>query len=375
MTRGLCAAWLLLIAALPIVVAPGAQSPVQSSPEQIVLPLELIAAEPATLAVLSPDGRVESGVKLVLSNGEVVTTDESGRAHFLGPPDAGILIARIPGTEICAAADVLHRASAEKLETATVPAMVALKDRFTVDGNGFSGDADRNQVELDGKPALVLTASPTELVILASSKTAPGSVRLAVKTGANEVSAQTTLVDVLPDTTHDIVRPGKKGKLVLHVSGTTQPVELDVQNMSPGIVTFKHGDRQHVRTHGGADNSATVEVKGRRAGDFSYAVTLEPKLGVANVEAARDFLQAADKLANGDVKRHIDRILTKLRSGHTDIGGARKEFAKISTANSASDLQALIRAAGEALNGESAVGREELVRRGRLEGLHQRFGK
>ena len=358
MTRGLGAAWLLLIAALAIVVAPGAQGPVQSSPGKIVLPPELLVAEPATLAVLSPDGRVEAGVKLVLSDGEVVTTDESGRAHFLGPPDAGILIARIPGTEICAAADVLHRASAEKLEIATVPAMVALKDSFTVDGNGFSGDADRNQVELGGEPAFVLAASPTELVILASSKTAPGSVRLAVKTGANEVSAQTTLVDVLPDTTHDIVRPGKKGNLVLHVSGTTQPVELDVQNMSPGIVRFKHGDRQHVRTHGGVDNSATIEVKGLRAGDFSYGVTLEPEAKSANVQAARDFLQAADKLANGDEKRHIAKILAKLRSGHTDIRGARKEFATVATANSASDLQALIRAAGEALNGESALGRE-----------------
>ncbi|HVB36259.1 MAG TPA: hypothetical protein VND42_03380, partial [Candidatus Acidoferrales bacterium] len=184
MTRGLCAA-LLLIAALPIVAAPGAQAPMQSSPEQIVLPPELMAAEPATLAVLSLDGRVEAGVKLVLSNGEVVTTDESGRAHFLGPPDAGILIARIPGTELRAAADVLHRAGAEKLEIATVPAMVALKDRFTIIGDGFQGDADRNQVELDGQPAFVLAASPIELVILASSKTAPGSVRLAVKTGAN----------------------------------------------------------------------------------------------------------------------------------------------------------------------------------------------
>jgi len=357
MTRGLCAA-LLLIAALPIVAAPGAQAPMQSSPEQIVLPPELMAAEPATLAVLSLDGRVEAGVKLVLSNGEVVTTDESGRAHFLGPPDAGILIARIPGTELRAAADVLHRAGAEKLEIATVPAMVALKDRFTIIGDGFQGDADRNQVELDGQPAFVLAASPIELVILASSKTAPGSVRLAVKTGANEVSAQTTLVDVLPDTTHDIVRPGKKGKLVLHVSGTAQPVNLDVRNMTPGILRFKHGEREHVRTRGGADNSAMIEVKGLRAGDFSYVVTLEPKLGVADVEAARDFLQAADKLAKGDVKRHIEKILTKLRSGHTDIRGARKEFAKIATANSASDLQALIQAAGKALNGESAVGRE-----------------
>lgn len=356
MTRGLCAAWLLLTAAILTSAMPGAQAAVQALPEQIVLPLELVSGQPATLAVLSADGRVVAGIKLVLSNGEVVTTDESGRAHFLGPPDAGVLIARILGTEIRAAADVVHRPAAEKLEIAMVPAMVALKERFIVTGNGFQGDADRNQVELDGKPSFVLAASPNELVIVPSLKTAPGNVQLAVKSGASEVSAQTALVDVLPDTTHDIVKPGKKGKLVLRVSGTTQSVELDVQNLSPGIVELKHGERMHVRTTGGADNSATVEVKGRRAGDFWYAVTLEPKSDPPNAEVARDFLQAADKLADGDEKQHIARILTKLRSGHTDIGGARREFAKIATANSASDLQALIRAAGEALNGEPALG-------------------
>ncbi|HEV2221882.1 MAG TPA: hypothetical protein VGR84_02670 [Candidatus Acidoferrales bacterium] len=352
MIRGLCAAWLVVIGALPIVVTPITQTPPQAPPEQIVLPLELTSRWPATLAVLSADGRIVAGVKVILSNGEVVTTDESGRAHFLVPPDAGVLIARILGTEMAAAADVVHRPNAEKLEIATVPAMAALKDRFAVSGSGFSGDADRNRVELDGKSAFVLAASPGELVILASSKTAPGNVQLAVKSGASEVSAQITFVDVVLYPPYDGVRPGKKAKLVLHVSGAAQPVELDVRNMSPEIVGFKHGVSEHLRTRGGADNSATLEVKGLRAGDFSYAVTFESKPDPPNAEEARHFLQAADRLANGDAKRHIDKILTKLRSGHADIRGARKEFAKISTANPPSDLQALIRAAGEVLNGQ-----------------------
>lgn len=345
------ALWLAASTAMTAVAGAQVSAPT-ALPQSIVLPLELVSGRSATLAVLSADGRIVAGVKLVLSNGEVVTTDESGRAHFLGPPDAGVLIARILGTEIRAAADVLHRPIAEKLEIATAPAMLALKERFAITGNGFQGDADRNQVELDGNSAFVLAASPTEIVILASSKTVPGSVQLTVKTGESEVSAQTALVDVLPDTIRDSVRPGKKGKLVLHITGTTHPVELDVQNMSPEIVAFKHGDRAHVRTSGGTDNSATIEVKGLRAGDFSYAATLEQEAESANVQAAMDFLQAADKLANGEEKRHIGNILAKLRSGHVDIRGARKEFVKITAANSSSDLQALIRAAGEALNGQ-----------------------
>ena len=360
MARGLCAAWLLLTAAILTSAMPGAQAPVQALPEQIVLPLELVSGQPATLAVLSTDGRIVAGVKLVLSNGEVVSTDESGRAHFLVPPGAGVLIARILGTEMAAAADVVHRPSAEKLEIAMVPAMVALKERFIITGDGFQGDADRNQVELDGKPAFVLAASPIELVIVPSLKTAPGNVQLAVKSGASEVSAQTALVDVLPDTIREIVRPGKKGKLVLRVSGTTQPVKLNVRNLSPEIVGFRHGVSEHPRTRGGSGNSATLEVKGLRAGDFSYAVTLEPKPDAANVEAARDFLQAADKLASGGEKRRIDNVLKKLRRLRPDIRGARKEFEKLSDVNDTDDLWALIRAAGEALNGEQALGRERI---------------
>ena len=316
-----------------------------------MLPLEMVAGGPATLAVLSRDGRVVAGVKLVLSDGEGVTTDESGRAHFLGLPDAGILIARIPGTEIRAAAAVMRQTGAEKLEIARAPAIVASKDRFTIDGNGFYGDADRNRVELNGKPALVLAASPKELVILAAPETAPGSVQLDVKTGASDVSAEISLVDVLPDTIRDDVKPGKKGKLVLHVSGTTQPVNLYIQNMSPELVEFKHGDREHVRTRGGADNSATVEVKGRRAGQFSYVVTLEAQPAAANVKAARDFLQAADRLAVGGEKHRITNVLKNLPRRNPDIRGARNEFAKISVGSATGDLQALIRAAAEALNG------------------------
>src|SRR5579872_7568579 len=100
--------WLAAATAMTGVVRAQVSAP-KTSPQSIVLPLELVSGRPATLAVLLADGRIAAGVKLVLSNGEVVTTDESGRAHFLGPPDARILIARILGTEMRAAADVVQK--------------------------------------------------------------------------------------------------------------------------------------------------------------------------------------------------------------------------------------------------------------------------
>ncbi|HLJ40578.1 MAG TPA: hypothetical protein VKT50_03725 [Candidatus Acidoferrales bacterium] len=344
---------LWLAASTAMIGATGAQVPAPKTvPQSIVLPLELVSGRPATLAVLSADGRIAAGVKLVLSNGEVVTTDESGRAHFLGPPDAGVLIARILGTEIRAAADVRPKEDAMKLEIAKVPAVAAIKGQLGIIGHGFQGDADRNRIDLGGQSAFVLAASPKELVILASSPTSPGHAVLSVKVGTLEASTDISLVDVVPDPIQDRVSAGKSGKFVVHIRGTTQPVDLEVQNASPEIAELKHGDHEHLRTSGGANNSATFAIKGTHAGEFSYVVRLEHELGLANVQASEDFLQAAEKLAEGDEKRHIGSALSKLRSRNADVRGARKEFAKIAASNSSSDLQALIRAAGEALNGE-----------------------
>lgn len=328
-------------------------TPATSTESTIVMPLEMVAGKPATLAVLSPAGRVVPEVKLALSSGDIVTTDESGRAHFLAPPDVGIFLARIPGMEARAAADVTARTDATHLEI-RAPALASVKDRFNITGSGFQGDADQNHVELGDKPAFVLAASPKELIILASPETAPGNVEMVAEVGTQQVSTGMTLMDVSSDAIGEDVRPGRLGKFALHVRGTTQPVDLDVENMSPGTARFKHGDRQHLRTSGGSDNSATIEIKGMRTGEVSYAVSLKPQPGIASVEVARDFLQVAYKLAKADEKSRINKVLMRLGPRRTDIAGARKEFAKIVTANSAGDFQALIRAAGEALSGQQA---------------------
>lgn len=347
---------LLLIAvalAMMISRANAQTSPGRPFPEQaIVLPLELVAGQPATLAVLAPDGRVAAGVTLVLSSGEVVTTDASGRAHFLAPPDAGIMIARIPGTETRAAADVVQRSLGENLEISGVPDLAVLKDRFVIYGGGFQGDADRNQVEIGGQAALVLAASPIELVILASPRTAPGTLRLAVKSGTGEVSTQITLVNAVADSIPGGVGPGRTAKIIVHVRGTTQPVGLKVRNVTPGIVQFKHGDIENLQTQGGPNNSVTLEVKGERAGEFSYTVALASRFGPPNIAVARDFLKAAEQIATGKQKSRIESVLKKLRPRTVRVPQARKEFAKLPSAGPPSDFVALIRAAGEALNGQ-----------------------
>src|ERR1700684_4717132 len=67
----------------------------------IILPPKLVAGRPATLAVLGVDGRLAEGIVVDLgthSGIDVrVKTDKTGRAAFLAPTDAAVLIAKASG--------------------------------------------------------------------------------------------------------------------------------------------------------------------------------------------------------------------------------------------------------------------------------------
>lgn len=322
--------------------------------KQIILPLELIASEPATLAVLMANGRVAPGVNVVLSSGEVVTTDESGRAHFLAPPDRGVMFARIPGTAVREAADVLPEGSAGgSAQPARIPRLVSLANCFAIDGEGFQGDADRNRIEVSGKPILVLASSPVQLVVMPPAHALPGEADLTLVEGTKETATQVTFVDVIRSNASDgQIHRGKKASVILRALGTTEPLELDVRNLSPQVVQFQHGNEVRLQTAGGSDNSAVIQWKGKSAGTFSFAVTLESTSTGANAPVARDFLEAARKIVAPDPARGVESILEQLRANHVDGEKVRDDLQQISTQNGSEDFRALMRAARRAISGE-----------------------
>lgn len=321
--------------------------------QTIVLPLELVANQPATLAALSADGHVMPSVKLVLSDGELVTTDESGRAHFLAPPEPGLLYVRIPESETRAVADVLATsATVDGLKVSGMQSFVTLKDPFSVYGTGFQGDADQNKVEVEDQPALVLASSPVELIVLVPPSATPGAAPLTVKSAKAEIAMRTTLVNVTSDTVEQNVKQGEKMPLSLHVTGTMQPAVLRVDNLSPQIAQFKLKHNQSLKTSGGEDNSATMEVKGLRAGQFSFRVELAPPSGTPDVAAARVFLDAAQKIAPENQRNLIGDILKKLRPQAINVAGARRKFEKLSMDGDSGDVLVLLRAGRRALLGE-----------------------
>lgn len=320
---------------------------------RIVLPVRLIAGQPATLAVLSSDGHIAPGSKIALSDGQVLTTDESGRAHFLVPPQAVPLFARIIGSEIRAVADVLQGPSSGRdLQSIQAPAIAPLGDALVITGSGFEGDADRNIVEINGRRTLVLASSPAELILMPPAKTAPGAARLSIGTGAGAMAASLTFVSVTPmDSRVMQIRRGKQTTIALLVRGTVQPLNMEIRALTPHVAEFHHGDALLVRSTGGAANSAVIRIKGLASGQFSYSVSVQSAPTPSGWQNACDFLRTAAKIAPPDAGKKLESILKKLQRKPADVNKLRRELQSIAISSTASDFQTLIDAARRSLYG------------------------
>ncbi len=344
---GLCASiFLAAFSTRNLVAAPAGQN-------SIILPLELIAGEPATLAVLTPDGHVAPGVRIVLSSGQVLTTDESGRAHFLVPSQTGPLFARMLGSEIREAADVLpEQLSNGHLQLTQVPQIASASERLVISGSGFAGDADKNSVEVDGKRALVLASSPVQLVLAPLADTALGPEKLFITTRSGEMTANITFVNIVPMSFSDVqIRSGKEAAIHLLVQGTAEPLNMEIKNLTPGVAQFKRGNMLLVRSKGGTDNWAIIRIKGLAAGQFSYSVGLKAPSVTLNARVTRDFLRAAQKIAGADTGKKINSIVKELQQRGANWDNLSKRLREIAESGGSPDFQALIRAADRSMSG------------------------
>ena len=315
---------------------------------RIVLPRELVAGMPATLGVLAPSGHTEANVRVSLSDGETLTTDESGRAHFLASASPGILFARIQGTEDCAAAEVQKSYGHSKLSLDEVTRYDPLNGLIEIGGSGFDGDADKNQVILGANRALVLAASSSELFVLPPADSQPGMTELNLTTSAQHASTPIILVRV--DAPPQSIYPRKKKRIKIRIIGTVEPLSLQIHNNQPGVVQVL-GKWEFLQTSGGSDNTAEIRVKGLQAGEFSLSVHLIGKIDAAGMRAARDFLDAARKIAPSAEKSIFEDILGKLRKNNPDASALRVQLQKLAPEDIAGDYGALIHAANESLFG------------------------
>lgn len=299
----------------------------------IVLPQKLVAGQQATLAVLDAAGRLTPGAVVEFTGGERVTTDATGRATFTAPNDPGVLLARLPGRSVSASTTVVAPqpnppAGVQLIEYARV---ISVSDRFLVDGSGFRGEADANRALLGDQPALVLAASPVALVLLPAPRTPEGPTQLVIEVGGRSPGpTPVTLVSLEVSATKKQLAPGEKGYLTMRVRGTDQRLVIEARNLAPEVVELTRGNLQRVTSSGGALNRAEIEMTGVRAGDFSISVRLVPGVyGLPDMEAARQHLLGARRLATAERQARLDRVISRLERNPQEVSRLRDELEKM----------------------------------------------
>jgi hypothetical protein len=361
---GFCLALILLAAVCAPQVA--AQQPPKPHPPPvpriIILPGKLVAGAQATLAVLDPLGRLLPNVEVELSGGQKVTTDTTGRALFLAAGEPGTLIAKVSGLGIAASASVLPavgpRPSAVSdrspgaIIIASYPHVLVIHDRFTLEGSGFRGAADSNRVYLNGDPCLVVASSPVSLVVLPSPRPPVGDVSLHITvagTDAGQYPVSAVLLDFSGPA--DAVNAGSSGKLILHAHGTTEPLELEVRNGSPGVIQLSKGNVQHIKTSGGDENTAPVEVQFVSGGNYLVSARLlSADASLPELDLARSRVAEARKIASGDWSTRIDQVLLTIDRAPADLPQIRAELKSLLDAKPAAPLASLLDSAWRELN-------------------------
>jgi hypothetical protein len=272
--------WLAGVWALGLAVAVAAQqAPSAAGARILLLPHRVVSGERATLAVLDVNGRLTPGATVTFSDGDRLTTDATGRALFVAPLNPGVIFGSLPGRAGRLPIVVLSpmEAATSSMEIDSAPRIASVTDRFELQGKGFCGDADANQVTIAGKAALVLASSPTSLTILPPADVEAGDATVEISCAKRAAAPfGLTLVELALEADSSPLKPGEHRVLLVRVRGTSSKVALEAVNLSPEIAELVGGSSMRASTTGGAENTARFELVGRGKGSFLISIRLTP---------------------------------------------------------------------------------------------------
>src|SRR5438552_5244388 len=274
---------LVLVSACVIALALGTvadaqQAPLASNARILLVPRRMVSGERATLAVLDVNGRLTPGVTINFSNGDKISTDETGRALFVAPLTAGLLLASIEGRPARVATAILpQREVSNETHVEQAPRIASALDRFEVTGSGFCGDADKNEVTVGGQPAFVLASSPDSIVVLAPIDPPIGLTEVSVACGKQEAAGFKVLFVVLKlEADTSPLQPGQKRSLRVRIEGTQEKLQLEARNLAPDVADLVGGSPVKAFSSGEAENVAEFQVTGKKHGRFLISIRLVP---------------------------------------------------------------------------------------------------
>jgi hypothetical protein len=246
----------------------------------LLVPRSMISGERATLAVLDVNGRLTPGVTIQFSNGDKVTTDDTGRALFVAPLTPGLLYASIAGRKGRVATAILPAQDAATNPTIDLaPRVASVVDRFELAGTGFCGDADKNQVTIDRRAALVLASSPSALVVLPPMEPPTGPTEVSVVCGKQEPARFKILfVAMKLEADTSPLQPGQKRTLRVRIAGTREKIQLEARNLAPDIADLAGGNPVRALSSGSPENTAEFQVTGKKRGNFLISIRLVPAM-------------------------------------------------------------------------------------------------
>lgn len=323
-----------------------------ATPHRIVLPPLLVAGQPATLAVITLDGRVAPSAAVNLPDGKQVITDEAGRARFMAPTAEGAFLAQLPGSDQMAAAGVVMSPSGTQLMIEHTPRFISLHAYFPIYGAGFRGEADQDVVSVGGEFAVVLASSPVSLVAVPAPETPIGTENVVVQVGGNARAETLSVVDLRLFTDTTDITPGKKLNVTVRALGTERPLELEIRNLSPGTIKLPDHGAITVRTRGGPENAAMFSIQGIAAGGFSLAANLVARFGPPDIIAARQFIQAAAMAATAQVRKQLLGLDRRIEKHPKDAEKAAGELEKLPANSGDREFAFWIAAAIDSLRGE-----------------------
>jgi hypothetical protein len=245
----------------------------------LLLPRHIVSGERATLAVLDMNGRLTPGVTVNFSNGDRLTTDQTGRGLFVAPLNPGVIFGSIAGRHGRVATTIFSPTdpAVSKVGVKSVPRIASLSDRFDILGSGFCGDADANTVTIGGEAAMVLASSPTALVVLPPADLEPGVAPVQMVCGKNSIPTFSMIflgLELHADTSP--LAPGEHRRLTVSIAGTKAKISLDAKNLAPAVAELLGGDSVRHVSSGGTENVTRFEVIGRRRGSFLISIRLVP---------------------------------------------------------------------------------------------------
>lgn len=254
-------------------------APKPSAARTIILPRKLVAGQPATLAVMDIDGRLTPGAIVELSGGIKVRTDSTGRAVFMAPGKPRVIFARLKGRPDRVSSVVVAPATAAEtgFTVTSYSSVIGLGDRFEIIGSGFSGDGDENHANVGGKTALVIAASPVDLVVLPEPGFPVGGAAFSIESGGRSGGPfPIAFISLEVSATKKSLAAKERGVLSVRIKGSTNKLLVEARNLSPETVAVGAGNMERAVSSGGAENVARFELRGIRAGEFAISVHLVP---------------------------------------------------------------------------------------------------